>query len=301
MELFPLRRAPTQARRPAQPAPMKLTERDSRLLEAVHAFDGVLGDYQIRRLFFTGERQARLRLSLLFQHGYLAKPSRMQRASSPCMVYWLARRGAAHVAGLHGQTLREFTYRRAPRWAQIAHDLGVNDFRLDVMDACAENEDVSLEQWIPEGEFWAHPDRVEYRLASGQKARRLVRPDGFFVLRKGKHHSRLLLEIDCATEDNPRFAREKVRPGVAYLRSEAYKQRFGYQSGRWLVVTTSERRLRNMKRQTEIAVGRDAQVFLFTTAAKVTPQSVLTAPIWLRGGDERPSALLPNAHRIFGL
>ena len=301
MELFPLRRAPTQARRPAQPAPMKLTERDSRLLEAVHAFDGVLGDYQIRRLFFTGERQARLRLSLLFQHGYLAKPSRMQRASSPCMVYWLARRGAAHVAGLHGQTLREFTYRRAPRWAQIAHDLGVNDFRLDVMDACAENEDVSLEPWIPEGEFWAHPDRVEYRLASGQKARRLVRPDGFFVLRKGKHHSRLLLEIDCATEDNPRFAREKVRPGVAYLRSEAYKQRFGYQSGRWLVVTTSERRLRNMKRQTEIAVGRDAQVFLFTTAAKVTPQSVLTAPIWLRGGDERPSALLPNAHRIFGL
>lgn len=280
---------------------MKLTERDSRMLEAVHAFDGVLGDYQIRRLFFTGERQARLRLSLLFQHGYLAKPSRMQRASSPCMVYWLARRGAAHVAGLHGQTLREFTYRRAPRWAQIAHDLGVNDFRLDVMDACAENEDVSLEQWIPEGEFWAHPDRVEYRLASGQKARRLVRPDGFFVLRKGKHHSRLLLEIDCATEDNPRFAREKVRPGVAYLRSEAYKQRFGYQSGRWLVVTTSERRLRNMKRQTEIAVGRDAQVFLFTTAAKVTPQSVLTAPIWLRGGDERPSALLPNAHRIFGL
>jgi len=217
------------------------------------------------------------------------------------MVYWLARRGAAHVAGLHGQTLREFTYRRAPRWAQIAHDLGVNDFRLDVMDACAENEDVSLEQWIPEGEFWAHPDRVEYRLASGQKARRLVRPDGFFVLRKGKHHSRLLLEIDCATEDNPRFAREKVRPGVAYLRSEAYKQRFGYQSGRWLVVTTSERRLRNMKRQTEIAVGRDAQVFLFTTAAKVTPQSVLTAPIWLRGCDERPSALLPNAHRIFGL
>jgi len=280
---------------------MKLTERDSRMLEAVHAFDGVLGDYQIRRLFFTGERQARLRLSLLFQHGYLAKPSRAQRAGLPCMVYWMARRGAAHVAGLHGQTLREFAYRRAPRWAQIAHDLGVNDFRLDVMEACQADPDITLEQWIPEGEFWAHPDRVEYKLANGQKARRLVRPDGFFVIRKGKHHSRLLLEIDCATEDNPRFAREKVRPGVAYLRSEAYKQRFGYQSGRWLVVTTSERRLRNMKRQTEIAVGRDAQVFWFTTADKITPQSVLTAPIWLRGGDDRPSPLLPNAHRIFGL
>src|SRR5690606_19381324 len=301
MELFPLRRAPTQARRPDRPTPMRLTERDSRMLEAVHAFDGVLGNYQIRRLFFTGERQARLRLSLLFQHGYLAKPSRRQRAGLPCMVYWLAKRGAAHVAGVHGQPLRARAYRREPRWAQIAHDLAVNDFRLDVMDACVEREDCALEQWIPEGEFWAHPDRVEYKQANGTKARRLVRPDGFFVIRKGRHHSRLLLEIDCATEDNPRFAREKVRPGVAYLRSEAYRQRFGYQSGRWLVVTTGERRLRNMKRQTELAVGKDAQVFWFTTAGKITPQSVLTAPIWLRGGDDQPSALLPNSHRIFGL
>src|SRR5690606_32859025 len=201
MELFPLRRAPTQARRPDRPTPMRLTERDSRMLEAVHAFDGVLGDYQIRRLFFTGERQARLRLSLLFQHGYLAKPSRMQRASLPCMVYWLAKRGAAHVAGLHGQTLKEFGYRREPRWAQIAHDLGVNDFRMDVMDARAENPDAALEQWVPGGECWAHPDRVEDQQANGQKARRLVRPAGFFVIRKGKHLSRLLLEIDCATED----------------------------------------------------------------------------------------------------
>ncbi len=280
---------------------MRLTGRDSRILEAAHAFDGVLGDYQIRRLFFTGERQARGRLSLLFQHGYLSKPSRAQRAGLPCMVYWLGKRGAAHVAGLHGQPRKEFRYRREPRWAQVTHDLAVNDFRLDVIEACEQSTDFSLEQWIPEGEFWAHPDRVEYRQANGQKARRLVRPDGYFVIRQGNHTSRLLLELDCATEDNPRFAREKVRPGVAYLRSDAYKQRFGFQSGRWLVVTTGERRLRNLKQQTELAAGKDAAVFWFTTASKVSAQSVLTAPIWQRGGGDRLSPLFPNSNRIFGL
>lgn len=280
---------------------MQLTERDTRILEAIHAFDGILGDYQIRRMFFTGERQARGRLSLLFQHGYLEKTSRAQRAGLPCMVYWLGKRGAAHVAGLSGQELREFSYRREPRWAQVAHDLAVNDFRLDIMEACAQNSDFALERWIPEGEFWAHPDRVEYKQADGKKARRLIRPDGFFVIRHGKYYSRLLLEIDCSTEDNPRFAREKIRPGVAYLRSREYKQRFGFQSGRWLVVTTSERRMRNLKQQAEIAVGKDAQVFLFTTADKVTRQSVLTAPIWLRGGDSDLSVLFPNSNTIFGL
>jgi len=279
---------------------MLLTERDERIMEAVHAFDGVLADYQIRRLFFTGERQTRGRLSMLFQHGYLEKPSRAQRAALPCMVYWLGKRGATHVAGLQGLGLKEFPYRREPRWAQLAHDLAVNDFRLDVMEACKETSDFNLEQWIPEGEFWAYPDRVEYRQANGQKAKRLIRPDGFFVIKHGRHYSRLLLEIDCATEDNPRFAREKVLPGVAYLRSREYKQRFGFQSGRWLVVTTSERRMHNLKQQTEIAADKDAQVFLFTTADKVTRQSVLNDPIWLRGGDEKLSPLLPNSNTIFG-
>ena len=47
-------------------------------------------------------------------------------------------------------------------------------------------------------------------------------------------HFRYLLEIDRSTEDNPRFMREKVIPGKAYLKTKAYKNRFGKQTGRWL-------------------------------------------------------------------
>jgi len=38
-----------------------------------------------------------------------------------------------------------------------------------------------------------------------------------------------------------------MRP--AYLKSEAYADRFGHRSGRWLVVTTEDRRMANMLRQ----------------------------------------------------
>ena len=40
-------------------------------------------------------------------------------------------------------------------------------------------------------------------------------------------------------------------PGLAYVKSQAYTDRFGHRSGRWLVVTTGERRLANMLSQAE--------------------------------------------------
>ena len=47
--------------RPDHPKHMKFTARDGRILEAIHAYDGILADYQIRALFFSGESQAIVR------------------------------------------------------------------------------------------------------------------------------------------------------------------------------------------------------------------------------------------------
>lgn len=279
-------------RRVADPPAMHFTQRDSCILETTHAFDGMLGDYQVRRLYFTGERQCRGRLSLLFQHGYLARPTRQQRAGLPCMVYWLARRGAEHVAGLSGVQVRALGWRREPRWGQIEHDLAVNDFRLDVTESCARQPELELETWVPEREFLAHADTVMYTNVNGRAARRQVRPDGLFTIRHGAYRSRLLLELDRATEDNPRFVRQKVLPGLAYLRSSAFQRRAGYRSGRWLVVTTGERRMHNLRQQTVRAVGTQARVFWFTTFDLVTPETVLTASIWTRGDSESRAALV---------
>ena len=195
------------------------------------------------------------------------------------MIYWLDRNGAEVVSSLNGTPLQEFTWRKEPRWFQVEHDLAVNDFRLDIEAACRATPDVTLETWIPESEFWSHPDQITYK-ASDYQVKRKIRPDGFFMLTTGGHRLRYLLEIDRSTEDNPRFLREKVLPGLAYLMSEAYAERFGHRSGRWLIVTTGERRLNNMLQQARR--GDTKGLFYFTTYNKLNVGTILSAPIWRR-------------------
>ncbi|MBV6396745.1 MAG: hypothetical protein HFACDABA_02345 [Anaerolineales bacterium] len=44
---------------------MRLTERDRLILEAIHAYDGLLSFSQIQHLFFSGKSQTEYRLKLL--------------------------------------------------------------------------------------------------------------------------------------------------------------------------------------------------------------------------------------------
>ena len=268
---------------------MRLTERDIRILEAVHAYDGMLGFQQIKRLFFTGKSQAEHRLKLLYQHRYLNRPDKDQRRRLPEMIYWLEKEGAETVASLQGTPIREFTWRKQPRWFQVEHDLAVNNFRINMIEACVQDPEINLETWVPESDFWAYPDKVEY-VYNDQRKERKIRPDGYFLLSTPKYHFRYLLEIDRGTEDNPRFLREKILPGLAYLQTKAYKNRFGKRMGRWLVVTTGDKRLKNMLHQARI--GKAKGLFYFTTYDRINVKTLLHAPIWKRADRKEPVPLL---------
>lgn len=271
---------------------LNITERDRRIFEAIHyTYDGMMGAKQIERLFFNSWRMARGRLGQLYKTGYLMRPTRKQRWALTDMPYWLTDKSAEILSRQEGMILREFSYRKNPRWGQINHDLAVNDFQIDVQEACTKSQKLEFIEWIPQGEFWRDPDFIKYTNENGVRRKRGIRPDGYFVI-KEKQISRFLVEIDMSTEDNPRFGREKTLPLVAYLRSKAYKTRFG-KSGRILVVTTSSRRLQNMKRQTEkMLPQKDAKWFCFTTFEMVTTDSIFTEPIWYVGGVGQPVSLL---------
>lgn len=258
-------------------------------MEAIHFYDGMMSFSQIMRLFFTGKSQAELRLKLLYQNCFVNRPNKEQRRRLPEMIYWLDKKGAEIVASLNGTPTSEFSWRKEPRWFQVEHDLAVNNFRLNIVEACSIDPIVSLESWIPESEFWAYPDQIEYDY-NGNVLKRYIRPDGFFTMTTDKNRLRYLLEIDRSTEDNPRFLREKILPGLAYLRSNAYEERFGYRNGRWLVVTTSERRMSNMLRQARRAKAKG--LFFFTTYDKITVNTLLFSPIWHRVDRDEPVPLL---------
>jgi hypothetical protein len=270
--------------RVTNPPSMHLTERDKHILQAILTYDGLLSFSQIQRLFFTGKSQAELRLRLLYQQGYLGRPDQDQRRRIPEMVYWLDRRGAELVASLNGVTLGELGWRKEPRWFQVEHDLALIDFRLDLEQACRSAPQVAIETWYPESEFHGFPDKVSYTYNDYKFTNRSIIPDSVFILTFQNHRIRYLLEIDRGTEDNPRFLREKILPGLAYIRSQAYQQRFGHRSGRWLVVTTGEHRLKNMLSQAKH--GEAQGLFYFTTYNQLSPTSVLFDPIWRRADRE---------------
>jgi hypothetical protein len=174
----------------------------------------------------------------------------------------------------------------------------VNDFRLTVTEACSQAGDITLVDWEPEGAFLREKDTVTYTNRDGSTGKRMMQPDGWFQVKKpskrypGKWANyAFLVEIDMGTETSTRFGRDKVPPGVAYLKSELYEQRFGVKYGRYVVVTNSEVRLQNIKAQSE-RLGGD-KLFYFTTFDRVSPQSVFYEPIWWLSGSEEQYSLIP--------
>lgn len=285
-----------------RPVKMVLTPRDRRILEHINIHDGMLTDYQVQALEFTGYRQATDRLSKLFHNGYLARPSQQERKKAGEMFYWLTEMGAATVARVEGKPPKNFKWRSVPLWNQIEHDIRVNDVWITATVACRDNPEFDLFEWIPETIFRSDPDTVQYINRKGQRTKRRVIPDGYFVIdRQGEKlfRSRLFLELDMSTHSNAKFADEKIRASLKYMRSEVYKRRFGSNSGRWLIVVkgrdgaSGKKRMKYLREKTAQVAGKNAVVFYFTLFDEISSEKFLTEPIWYRGQEEEPVALFP--------
>ena len=313
-------------RKPAPP-PMRFQSRDGEIIQAIHKYDGMLARRQIKSLFWKSAsiKTMERRLTLLYHNGFLNLPTLDQRRRNPISepIVWLGWRGILHLAGqleidvplpnnpgenqmrLLEKRLREggISWQREPRWSQLGHDIAVNDFRFTIDRAAIKWPSVTLKKWIPEGEFLREMDTIEFEYEDQdgkiKKRKKGVRPDGFFVLldhlrqiNNSPARARFLLEFDNGNHPLTRFGRDKAVPGAAYVRSRAYKQRFGFNSGRWLVVCNGEKRLHNLKARTEKSVGIHASIFLFSTMSQIRAETVLNMPIWMRGGSNKVISLV---------
>jgi hypothetical protein len=305
---------------------MRFQERDRQILLMIFVYGGMLARRHLKQMFWPEAtlRAAQKRLAKLVDNGYLSRPTPHQRKTQPISepVYWLGWKGVLWVAAQMGvrvgpptnegenqmrklaKQLRDQGIRwlREPRWIQLAHDLAVVDFRLAVERAVRALPSCSLETWIHESDFRSDGDTVAYKVKSRdgtvKQVKKQVYPDSYAVILDERRvaqgelaRARLLLEIDHATHSNPRFGREKVAPGLAYISSPQYKARFGDNSGRWLVVTTGERRMRNLMQQTQQVAGIESGVFLFTTFEQIETANVLTDPVWWQVGKDGPTPL----------
>ena len=308
---------------------MRFQERDGEILQTIYEHGGILAGRQLQEMFWQGKslRAMQKRLSLLYQDGYIARPTKDDWRMKPIpeSIYWLDWRGVIWIAGQQGIEVREpskinesqlrklvgqlrkhdIHWLREPRWNQLSHDLFCADSRLKIEKDVSQTQNLILEEWLEESYFRRDVDVIEYNLKGkkGQvvKKKKGVIPDGCGVIVNESRiaqgqpsRMRLLMEIDGSTHSNPRFGREKVLAGNAYIKSQEYKNRFGANSGRWLVLTGGERRMGNLMRQTKhVSDGDDAKYFIFTTAKNFFgADNVLLDAIWWQVDKETPVALL---------
>ena len=146
-------------------------------------------------------------------------------------------------------------------------------------------------------------DRVafSYKDTKGRlrQGKRGVIPDGFLCVIDQKRQSKglpakanFLLEVDLATHSNPNFSMEKAAAGAAYVQGEEFKTRFGSNSGRWLIITTSEVRMRHLMKHTHERIGAKSSLFLFTTLSEFFSKNGFTEAIWSVCGENRKQKLL---------
>ncbi len=289
--------------------------RDADVLQTIQDMGGVMAKRQLKALFWQDKtkRAMEKRLAKLKSYAYIDWASLEQRRVNPNPepVVWLDWKGACYLASLSGikvnlpeknnenqkrmlhKNLRMggFSWLREPRWSQLYHDLTVIDVRLTFQHYCAQFGLIHLEEWVNESEFRSHMDVVDVKFTTRQQKvinkKKGICPDGMLVLVDERRRrlnqpfrARFLLEVDLATHDNLSFGWEKSLAGSAYIKSKAYRERFGNNSGRWLVITTSDIRMKHLMKQTEKMIHKDADLFLFTTFQDFFSGNALQERIW---------------------
>jgi hypothetical protein len=282
--------------RAEHPPRMQLTARDRAILCLVWDYR-YLTRAQIQKLVFPtpadGKEQSRKnivtrRLMLLYQHGYLDRlhpPIASVSGSSP-IVYCLDRKGARLLAAELELEVKELGWQKRQRDRALLflqHTLAVNDFRITV-ELAAQAGGHQIISWLDERSLTAHAAREGLReIGLGMGKGGSVLPDACFALQVGSKKARFFLEIDRGHTEGPRI-RRKVRIYREYYASGLYERHFGSRSLRVLTVTTTDRRLGNLRKWSESEGG--GRLFWFTTQRLVFWHALLEKPIWSVAGTE---------------
>jgi len=274
------------------PPPMRLTERDQRIVEWVYLFRFLTREH-IHLLEFKDKSIAacQKRLTFLYHNGYLdaiLKPIPSGYGSSK-RVYCLSEKGKELIVHMYDSIdPKEIKWKKSYNDVEgyfLEHTLAINDVRVALTVATRE-KGYALE-WTPEWELKALKEKIEDPEKSGKYI--AVTPDSYFVIKAEGKKACFLLEADRATEANKRF-KEKVRGYVEYVRTKKYQERYKTSSLRVLVVTTTKERLKNLMNTTQSIDG--ASFFWFTTFDKANFRDILSIPIWKIINKEEPDSLL---------
>ena len=278
-------------------ANLKFTKRDGELLIDLYKHR-YLTISQIQRLHFPSLQTAYRRMRILKNAGYV---SVFSIANIDESVFKLAAKGISSVAGLLGVERGDLKWtdtKTKPRdYYFMRHFIAINDFRIMLKQACLKTG-IKLIGFIPDyyGKKTEKGGMSKYIKdvicdISTEREQISHTPDGVFALEKDKTAALFFLEIDRGTEvvsDPEKGVLKSIRFYANYLLNGKY-QRYAkdfkvdsFKGFRSLYVTTSEKRLQNIRRATKsLQVSQKAKRFHWiTTLEKLRDRNVLNS-VWL--------------------
>jgi hypothetical protein len=239
-----------------------LQERDRRLLEALESMRVIDREQAMVVAGFRSRTRANERLLALTQAGYLKRAFVGRRQA----VYWLASR-PLHQEKKRGDAAAE------PASLFLNHQLEINRVHLLVQYSS-----------IPVRGWWFSGWRSFQQPLSANIP---LIPDGYFELGSSQGFRSVFVEIDLGTEAVPILAK-KASLYLQLAASGEFSQTFGRSQFRALVITTSDRRLQNIRQA--IAKLTD-KIFWFGTLDSVSPEKFWGAS-WLRPTGDQLQSLL---------
>ncbi len=270
-----------------------LTTRDLDILRALNRYR-YLRTGQVQRLCFPNCRSiqsARRRLKYLFHNRYVGRITPyIQIGQGSCEVAYYLEKEGRKLLESQGETLSTFSSKHQVRPIFLQHALDVSEFRLCTEQALTHHPTIALRRFVADFELRHHTKNAvgkhRYRLYDEiqhptSRQNYTVYPDAMFIL-QGKdalaEHQRLyFVEIDRGTEAL-KVIRDKLIGYNLYHQHGTY-QKFGRFNGfRLLFQTKSQKRLDNLMTLLDGFEGAD--LVWFTSYDTVTPQSLLSQPIW---------------------
>lgn len=263
------------------PRPMVLTERDKQVIKAVCDYR-VLRQDQLQRLFFTSKNTCQRVLQRLYQHKFLHRVFLPVTTGSPPTLYCVDKEGVQLLSTEFGYgDLKWYPTAKDIKPLFIDHVSSINDVRIAVTLA-AQKHGYSLKTWLTDNELKADYDYVQIETRYGRKKVAVI-PDSYFVLETPHGKAHFFIELDRRTESIEKF-QHKVQAYLAYWDSRAYEKRYNTKALRVLTVTIGQERLNHLKAVTEKVDKRNW--FWFGLLSELNADSVLSAPIWQRAGQD---------------
>ena len=279
------------------PSP-KITDRDLRVVHSIYRHK-YLSASQIQTLHFPSETTRNRRLRRLIEEDYVEPFS---IANIPERIFRISHPGARLVAsrlGVAPEDLLRTPSTKTPKdYYFMRHFLRLNDVRI-ALELGAEETPVSLRGFIPEYYGTKEKDGSVHKYVrdatfgiQNPEERLAHTPDAAFCLEKEGSPALFFLEADRGTEtlSNPQKGVLKmVRFYLGYLAnggyesySEDFKTEEPFSGFRALIVTTSEKRLANMRSAVSSLpqqMRRGLRALWATTFDRLSAETIFT-PIW---------------------